>query len=163
MAPPREVRRLPAATAAYIAGLVDGEGTVTLSRQHRNEGRRLTLSISSTERVLLEFVKDAVGAGRITGKRTYSARHAPSYAYAVTSRQAIAVLEQIAPHLRSYKKSRATLALRHYVELTPRNGRYTRELRDLRARFEMIFLALRPEYGHTAKSSEKAQCIPRES
>ncbi len=155
MAPPREVRRLPAATAAYIAGLVDGEGTVTLSRQHRNEGRRLTLSISSTERALLEFVKDSVGAGRITSKRTYSVRHAPSFTYAITSRQAIAVLEQIVPHLRSYKKARATLALRHYVQLTPRNGRYTERLREMRGRFEATLLGIRPEFGHKPKSPEE--------
>src|SRR6266700_2445268 len=42
--------------AAYIAGLIDGEGTITLTREHRGENRRLVVSISSTERVLLDFV-----------------------------------------------------------------------------------------------------------
>lgn len=112
MAPPREVKRLPKPVAAYIAGLVDGEGTVTLARQHSNEGRRLALSISNTEIALLEFVRDSVGAGHITGKRTYSPRQTPSFTYAGTSRQALAVLEQIVPYLRSYKKERAALALR---------------------------------------------------
>jgi len=143
MSPPREVRRLSKTAAAYIAGLVDGEGTVTLTRQHRNESRRLTLSISNTEIALLEFVKDSVGAGRITGKRTYSQRHAPSFTYAITSRQALAVLEQILPYLRSYKRSRATLALQHYVQLTPRNGRYTKKLMDARSRFESRLLGIR--------------------
>jgi hypothetical protein len=27
--------------AAYIAGLIDGEGTVTLTRKHRNENRQI--------------------------------------------------------------------------------------------------------------------------
>jgi len=147
MAPPREVRRLPAATAAYIAGLVDGEGTVTLSRQHRSEGRRLTLSISNTEVALLEFVKASVGAGRITGKRTYSHRHTPSFTYAITSRQALAVLEQILPYLLSYKRDRAALALRQYVKLTPRNGRYTKKLTEERGQFEVALLNLRPRSG----------------
>jgi hypothetical protein len=31
--------------AAYIAGLIDGEGTITLSRKHRNENRQLAISI----------------------------------------------------------------------------------------------------------------------
>jgi hypothetical protein len=35
--------------AAYIAGLIDGEGTVTLTRKHANENRQLAISISSTE------------------------------------------------------------------------------------------------------------------
>lgn len=43
--------------AAYIAGLINGEGTVTLTRKHRNENRQLCVSLSSIERPTLEFVK----------------------------------------------------------------------------------------------------------
>ena len=63
--------------AAYIAGLSDGEGTATLTREHSNENRRLVVSISSTERALLDFVREAVGAGHITNKRTYRNHHTP--------------------------------------------------------------------------------------
>lgn len=38
--------------AAYIAGLIDGEGTLTLSRRHRNENRHLVVSVSNTDRPL---------------------------------------------------------------------------------------------------------------
>ena len=37
----REVRVLSVAEAAYLAGLIDGEGTVTLSRKHADEMRQL--------------------------------------------------------------------------------------------------------------------------
>ena len=139
------VKRLSKLQAAYIVGLVDGEGTITLTRLHRNEGRRLVLSISSTEVELLNFVLKSVGAGKITGKRTYSARHTPSLTYAITSRQALAVLMQILPYLRSYKKLRAALAIRHYVKLTPRNGRYTAEAKEARDQFETDFLWIVPD------------------
>jgi hypothetical protein len=43
------IRELSAVEAAYIAGIVDGEGTITLTRTHRDEGRRPVVSISSTE------------------------------------------------------------------------------------------------------------------
>jgi hypothetical protein len=142
------VKRLSKLQAAYIAGLVDGEGTITLTRLHRNEGRRLVLSISSTEIKLLNFVLKSVGAGKITGKRTYSARHAPSFTYAITSRQALAVLEQIVAHLHSYKKERAKLAIEHYVRLTPRNGRYTPELQEARRAFETSLLRIRADRPH---------------
>ena len=66
------VRKLDPCDAAYISGLVDGEGTITLTAQHRNENRRLVLSISNTELPLLEFVRRTAGAGRITTKCTYS-------------------------------------------------------------------------------------------
>ena len=38
--------------APYLAGLIDGDGTVTLARPHVNERRQLVVSISSTEREL---------------------------------------------------------------------------------------------------------------
>jgi hypothetical protein len=37
----REVAPLSQVDAAYIAGLIDGEGTITLSRRHANDRRQL--------------------------------------------------------------------------------------------------------------------------
>jgi LAGLIDADG-like domain len=139
----RIVGELSCEDAAYIAGLVDGEGTVTLSRRHANEQRHLVVSIANTDRALLEFVLTTVGAGKVTAKRTTSQRHTPSFCYSISNRQALALLHQIERFLRTYKKQRTALALSHYRRLTPRNGKYTRELTMERLRFEIEFLALR--------------------
>ena len=56
----REVRTLSVAEAAYLAGLVDGEGTVTLSRKHAGEMRQLVVSISNTELPILEFAQGII-------------------------------------------------------------------------------------------------------
>jgi len=53
------------------------------------------------------------------------------------------LLVQIAPFLRSYKRVRAGLVRDRYVQLTPRNGKYTPELLAARKRFEDDVLALR--------------------
>ena len=134
-------------SAAYIAGLIDGEGTVTLTRVHSNENRRLVVSIANTEIELLNFVLDEFGAGKITRKRSSSDRHTPSFCYSVSSRQALSLLTQILPHLRSYKRQRAELAIRHYLLLTPRNGRYTAELLAERQQFEQALLCVKPWVG----------------
>ena len=84
-----------------------------------------SVSISSTEPSLLKYVLKIIGAGRITNKRTYQANHTPSVTYAVSNRQALAVLEQVRPYLKTYKAKRAQLILRSYIRLTPRNGKYT--------------------------------------
>ena len=42
--------------SAYIAGLVDADGTISLTRKHINENRHPVVSISNTDRCLLEFV-----------------------------------------------------------------------------------------------------------
>ena len=144
----RTVRKLDPCDAAYIAGLVDGEGTITLTVQHRGENRRLVLSISNTELPLLEFVRRVVGAGRITTKRTYSKRHMPSFTYQISSRQALSLLVQIAPHLRTYKAKRARLALCNYIRLTPRNGKYTQKMKRERQKFERQLLNALPEQSN---------------
>jgi hypothetical protein len=64
-----------AADAAYLAGLIDGEGTITLTRLSRNRQRGLALTISSTELDIVKHTLIVVGAGKITNKRISKAHH----------------------------------------------------------------------------------------
>jgi hypothetical protein len=75
--------------AAYLAGLVDADGTITVTRKHSNENRHPALSISNTDIDLLKFVSEKVGAGKITSKRVVHQNHTPSFAYVVYNRQAL--------------------------------------------------------------------------
>lgn len=43
--------------ASYIAGIIDGEGTISLTRMHKGEFRRPCISISSTDKELLIYIK----------------------------------------------------------------------------------------------------------
>jgi len=133
-------RMLTIDEAAYLAGLIDGEGTISLSRRHANERRQLVVSISSTEPELVDWAASTTGVGKITRKRTSSDKHAPGLTYSVSNRQALAVLRQVQPYLRSYRKLRAKLVLVQYLALTPRNGKYTGEVAMRRAVFESTFL-----------------------
>ncbi len=144
MAEYRQVRRLTDCDAAYIAGLIDGEGTVSLTRKHRSDNRQVVVSISNTERPLLEYVIEQVGAGKITAKRTYSNKHTPSFTYAVTNRQALDLLRQIVPYLKTYKAGRTQILLNDYVRLTPRNGKYTESLHAAREDFIRAFFEVEP-------------------
>lgn len=143
MAAAIRIHRLAPEQAAYLAGLVDGEGTITLTRMHRHENRRLAVSISNNDVSLLKFVKTTVGAGKITTKKTYSERHARSFAYQISSRQALDLLRQLAPYLKTYKAERAMLALDAYRRLTPRNGRYRPDIAASRREFERRLLAIK--------------------
>lgn len=126
-----DVTALSLPNAAYIAGLIDGEGTITLPRKHRNENRQLAVSISNTEKSLLNFVLETIGAGKITGKRTTRPHHTLIFTYALYNRQALNLLKQIQPYLRTYKSERSALMLRDYLNLTQRIGKYTEnQLRD---------------------------------
>ena len=50
MAEYKRTNKLSSIDAAYIAGLIDGEGTISLSRRHRNDNRQLVVSISNIEK-----------------------------------------------------------------------------------------------------------------
>jgi hypothetical protein len=137
------IHTLSLADAAYIAGVVDGEGTVSLVRHHGCENRRPVVSVANTDFALLEYIKAAVGAGRITRKRIAESHHTPSFAFAIYSRQALALLRQITPYLRTCKRARAELLIDSYLLVTPRNGRYTAELSAARTVFEAQFFSIR--------------------
>jgi len=146
MAHYKTTKKLSAIDAAYIAGLIDGEGTITLSHRHSNENRHLVVSISNTEKPVLTFCIEKIGTGKITNKRTSKQHHTPSFTYTVSNRQALSLLEQITPYLLTYKNKRAKMVLQDYIRLTPRNGRYTDKLFGERQEFVKIFLATKATF-----------------
>jgi hypothetical protein len=78
----------------------------------------------------------------LTRKRASRTHHAPSYAYAVWNRQALTLLAYVEPYMTSYKRERALLALKDYVRLTPRNGKYTEPILSERGLFETALLGM---------------------
>ncbi|MDQ7073660.1 MAG: hypothetical protein Q9O24_00485 [Gammaproteobacteria bacterium] len=77
----KKTNQLSSEDAAYIAGLIDGEGTITLSHRHSNENRHLMVSVSNTEKPALTFCLEKIGTGKITNKRTAKQHHTPSLTY----------------------------------------------------------------------------------
>ena len=158
--PIRQTARLSKTDAAYLAGLIDGEGTISLTRLHRGQNRQLVVSVSSTERTLLEWVLHSTRVGKITSKRTSAAHHAPGLTYSGANRQALALLMQVSPHLKSCKADRARLVLDHYIRLTPRNGKYDNALRAERSHFEHQFALIsmrrrRPDPGNCVREAAR--------
>lgn len=128
--------------AAYLAALIDGEGTVTLSRIHVGQMRYLVVSVCNNERPIIEWVQNVTGIGHITGKRTYSINHGENFTWRIASRRALCLLETITPFMLGYKRRRAELALAEYIAVTPRNGRYTPALLVARRDFERRFFEI---------------------
>jgi len=114
-----------------------------LTRKHKNENRQLCVSISSTEVKLLDFVLTVTAVGKITNKQISKSHHSHSYAYSVYNRQALGLLEQILPFLKSYKRERAEAILKDHLAVTPRNGKYTAEILKRKEEFEDTVLAMK--------------------
>lgn len=125
---------------AYLAGLIDGEGTITLDRTANPRAFRAPmLSISSTDRELVDAAVQILGVGAVQVKSRSRApdHHKTGYEYRVKRNAALYALGLVRPYIRHPEKlRRANLLLAEYAQLTRRNGRYTPEERAARLDLE---------------------------
>ena len=127
--------------ASYIAGIIDGEGSITLTRWHTKEHRRPCISIASTDLELLMYVQSLTG-GKINSKRNYNPdKHKDSFTLTVLKKDEVfSSLQSILPFLRIEKKKlRAKWILDHYESVTIRNGKYNAEQLLIKTNFENDF------------------------
>ncbi len=127
---------------AYIAGIIDGEGSIMLLKFHSNQFPSPCISIASTSLELLEWIKAKTGFGTIKSKKNYKPKiHQESFTYTIRYNNALTLLEEIEPYLVIHsKKARAQLLLKEYKKLTPRNGRYSIELIESKNDFYKRFI-----------------------
>ena len=133
-------------TTCYTAGLVDGEGTITLMRITRGKTRAPVVSISSTTYELVEFMKNTYG-GHVIKLAHTNTKWKQAWHWQASYDRAIEVIQAIEPYLREPKKRyRAQLILDRYKSVTPRNGKYTPDLLEARRLFEEEFFADQPNH-----------------
>ncbi len=91
-------KSLSIAQAAYLAGLVDGEGSILLYK--RGTGSAMRLSVANTNLQLLQWCQTITGVGNIAGRKPINAaKHKASYLWLVNSQAGCSVLVQIRPYL----------------------------------------------------------------
>ncbi len=97
--------------AAYIAGIVDGEGYIRISRASNRRNTYVgRIGITNCDLQLLTWVLSMFG-GNIHSKKCYSSRHSKSYEWAIHRKCDIRFLiEAILPYLR-IKRRQAELML----------------------------------------------------
>lgn len=91
--------------AGYLAGIIDGEGSITLTRMHQREHRRPCITISSSDKELLLYIRTLTG-GAISNKKNYKPGfHKDSYTLSIKNKQSVLmILKEISPYLRIVKK-----------------------------------------------------------
>ena len=87
--------------AAYIAGFLDGEGTVmiVLRKANSNYSLRVALAQSSKARQVLDWVREVTGIGASVNKNRSSINHDMGLTWACSGQAASGLLEQILPYL----------------------------------------------------------------
>ena len=112
---------------AYIAGIIDGEGTVTLSRAHVNEMPAPKVSVANNSLQLLSWIKNKVGSGVVIQRSRRAPQHGIAYVLDISDNAALSLLSEVKEYL-IIKKRHAELITSRYKAVTPRNGKYTSEL-----------------------------------
>lgn len=92
-------RQLSPTEAAWLAGFVDGEGCLVLSRV--GDRFNTSLEVSNTDRRLLARCRELANVGAVYNRpRVRSANHRPQFMWSVSARADLfALLPQIIPHL----------------------------------------------------------------
>lgn len=118
------------AERAYLAGIVDGEGTVTLVRVHRKQTPYPEVSIANTDLNLLNWIKAKVKCGIIVKKKKKSDKHNQAFTFKIRGDKALLLLRELKSFL-IVKNPHAQLLIEKYKACTPRNGKYTeRQIKD---------------------------------
>lgn len=134
----------PMSKFIYMAGLIDGEGTIGVSRDHATRNRVPYLSVSSTTKEIIDWLVENFG-GTASVQKVYQDHHKQSWSWKLRNKaQLFELIAQIEPHmLEPAKKARIKMLLTEYQTVTPRNGKYTPEMTAAKIDFEERLLALK--------------------
>lgn len=94
--------------AAYLAGLVDGEGSIMINPRGDTVTARLT--VTNTHRGVLHWLSEVTGLGKVQAHRPESARHRATWMWVVNGDGALSLLKQLEPFMR-IKRQQAMLAI----------------------------------------------------
>ena len=126
---------------SYIAGLIDGEGSILLERPKTTEFRHPAISIATTTIELIDFLPDLCG-GNISSKQEKDG-YLSAFSYKIRGDKALDLMQNILPYLKCKNKiARAEYLLKHYKENTVRNGKYNAEQLKKKQEFEENFFKL---------------------
>lgn len=113
-------KQLTKTQAAYIAGILDGEGCITLSRSGKY--LRPLVSVVNTKKELLEYLVTSTGLGKVlVSKRPSKTSNIP-YRWQIWSKQSSLFLIQVLPFL-VIKKQQAILLLNFANRSNTKHGR----------------------------------------
>jgi len=102
----RQVRHMSEAQAAYLAGLLDGEGHIGVRWAVIRTGRyprggvtaALVVSLTNTSAEVIRWLVETTGCGRVNGPYQQGLRR-PKWYWQISGYQASAVLNRIRPYL----------------------------------------------------------------
>ena len=125
---------------AYIAGIIDGEGSIMLLKTHATDMfKKPYISVTSTSFEIIDFLQ-SMFPGTVCNQKVYKQHHKPSRVWKLSYDKAIDFLTQVYPYLKeNSKRHRANLIISEYKTLTKRNGMYSKDEIKAKLDFESRF------------------------
>lgn len=132
-------KRMTAEEAAYLAGLIDGEGTIALRAYETKQGRRshsfeAIACMSGTALALMEQVVEIAGNGWLA-RTEGNEKRKPLWKWSLSANQIRHVLPQVLCYLR-LKRRQAEIVLRYLELVQGKRGLNGTELTELLALYE---------------------------
>lgn len=132
-------------TLDYIAGFLDGEGSITLARDRKYaKFKSPMVSFSDNARGILEDIQASLPMrGSVISKTEARQNCSPSFTLQYKDNAALDLCALLQDKLRHpSKRARAQLLVAQYKSITPRNGKYTAEMAKMKLEFEERFAEL---------------------
>lgn len=136
------VLNLSGYNAAWLAGYLDADGCISLSKKQKNGCRTPEIRLNSCDKQLLERVQELIG-GHISCTRPEVNRLPQWQIRLLGSNRIISILEHVFPFMRrGVKIARAKILIREWEDCTPRDGKYTPEALDRKLELQERFFAI---------------------
>jgi hypothetical protein len=141
--PPPPYREKMSTDLAYLAGVIDGEGTVTLTKNNKRDPfRRISVSVSNTDLDLIEWLHAEFG-GKVRIRARQKAHYKVAYEWRIESDQALNLLKRVTKYLRvRSRKQRAEFICANWAKVTKRNGHYSENEKVDKWAFEFAVLSI---------------------
>lgn len=92
----------------YIAGFIDGEGHIRLSRRKNKHYISGVIGITNTNKAILESIQSVIG-GKIEYNKPAKAHWKPGYVLKITGKKVLEVLDKVYPYLIIKKQQAKTV------------------------------------------------------
>lgn len=124
----------------YMAGLLDGEGTIGIAF-NTGKNRSPYISVTSTTYEIVQWLVKTYG-GHIVKQKVYKDHHKQSWCWKISRKDLVFnVIDRVVPLMKEPEKVRRGMLIRaEYDLVTMRNGKYTPEQAAAKQDFEVRVL-----------------------
>lgn len=129
----------------YISGFFDADGYITMSSPHKNQNKTVYVGFTNVEESILieikNFILNEIGIkGSISKKSARKENHSDSYDLKYVFNNAVELIKNI-DTIHPKKLHRKNVIVRDYKKFTPRNGKYSDEIKEKREKMIESFFS----------------------